>query len=90
MDIFIGYINIIGPLSHFDYINFKVSLVIKIINFNGIKNMAHLVMLVIFHVNIKISILHTFIASLLKKLIFQNENFQSGYMISKHGSNYMK
>jgi hypothetical protein len=29
-------IGIIGPLSHFDYINFKVSLIIKIINFNGI------------------------------------------------------
>jgi hypothetical protein len=37
-----------GPLFHFNCINFKVSL-IKIINFNVIKNMAHLVMLVIFH-----------------------------------------
>jgi hypothetical protein len=37
MSIFIVYIDIIGLESHFDYINFKVSLVIKIINFNGIK-----------------------------------------------------
>jgi hypothetical protein len=34
MSIFIVYIGIIGPLFHFDYINFKVSLVINIINFN--------------------------------------------------------
>ncbi len=52
MNIFIVYIGIIGPLSCFDCINFKVSLVIKIINFNGIKNTAHLAMLVIFHVNV--------------------------------------
>jgi hypothetical protein len=52
MGIFIIYIGIIGPLSHFDCINFKVSLVIKIINFNGIENMAHLIMIFIFHVNV--------------------------------------
>jgi hypothetical protein len=51
MGIFIGYIGIIRPLFHFDYITFKVSLVIKIMNFNEIKKMAHLTMLVIFHVN---------------------------------------
>jgi len=50
MDIFIIYIGIIR-LFCFDYINFKISLVTKIISFNGIKNMAHLAMLVIFHVN---------------------------------------
>jgi hypothetical protein len=49
--IIIIYIGIIGPLSHLDYINFKGSLVVKIINFNGISNMAYLVMLVIFHMN---------------------------------------
>ncbi len=38
-------------MSCFDRINFKVSLVIKIINFNGIKKMVPLAMLVIFHVN---------------------------------------
>jgi hypothetical protein len=37
MSIFIIYIGIIGPQSHFDCINFKASLVIKIINFNEIK-----------------------------------------------------
>jgi len=51
MGTFIIYIVIIGPLSCFDCINFKASLVIKIINFNKIQNMAHLIMLVIFHVN---------------------------------------
>ncbi len=38
MNIFIIYIGIIGPQSHFDCINFRASLVIKIINFNEIKN----------------------------------------------------
>ncbi len=52
MGIFIIYIGIIKPLSCFDCINFKGSLIIKIINFNEIKNMAQLVMLVIFHVNV--------------------------------------
>jgi hypothetical protein len=40
MNIFIVYIGIIGPQFHFDYTNFKVQLVIKIINFNEIKRMA--------------------------------------------------
>jgi hypothetical protein len=39
-------------MSCFDYINFKALLVIKIINFNEIKKMAHLAMFVIFHVNV--------------------------------------
>jgi len=52
MNIFIIHIGIIGPLTCFDYINFKVSLIIKIINFNGIFLNDHLVMLVIFHVNV--------------------------------------
>jgi hypothetical protein len=52
VSIFIICIGIIGPLSCFDYINFKASLIIKIINFNGIKRMTHLAMLVIFHVNV--------------------------------------
>ncbi len=52
MNIFILYIDIIGPLSCFDYTIFKVSLVIKIIKFNENLKMAHLVMLVIFHVNV--------------------------------------
>jgi hypothetical protein len=51
MSIFIIYIGIIGPQSRFDLTNFKVSLVIKIINFNEIKKMVHLVMLVIFYVD---------------------------------------
>ncbi len=38
MDIFIVYIDLIGLLFHFDYTNFKASLVIQIINFNEIKN----------------------------------------------------
>jgi hypothetical protein len=51
MSIFIIYIGIIGPQSCFDYTNFKASLVIKIININE-KKMAHLVMLVIFYVDV--------------------------------------
>jgi hypothetical protein len=52
MNIFILNIDIISPLSCFDYTNFKVSLVNKLMNFNGIKKMAHLVMLVVLHVNV--------------------------------------
>ncbi len=52
MGIFIVYIGIIGPLFCFDCINLKASLVIKIINFNGIENMPHLAILVIVHVNV--------------------------------------
>jgi hypothetical protein len=52
MGIFIIYIGIIKPQSHFDHTNFKVSLFIKIINFNKIKKMAHVAILIIFHVNV--------------------------------------
>jgi hypothetical protein len=38
MSIFIIYIGIIGPLSHFDHTNFKSSLVIKMVNFSEILN----------------------------------------------------
>jgi hypothetical protein len=51
MGIFIIYIGIIGPLFRFAYTNFQISLLIKIIKFNGIKNMARLIMFIIFHVN---------------------------------------
>jgi len=54
MNMFIIYIGIIGPQSHFDYTNFRASLVIKIINFNGIKNIVHLAMFVIFSVDVSI------------------------------------
>ncbi len=66
-------------MSHFDYINFKTLLFIKMNAFNEIKIMAHLKMLVIFHwmwLFVKFSIYHTFITSLLKKLIFLNEKFK--------------
>jgi hypothetical protein len=36
MAIFIVYIGVVKQQSHFDYTNFKASLVIKIINFNRI------------------------------------------------------
>jgi hypothetical protein len=39
---------------------------------------------------VKILIYHTFIASLLKKLIFWYENFQINHMVFKHDLNYMK
>jgi hypothetical protein len=51
MNIFIIYISIIRPLYCFDYINFKDLLIIKIITFNEIIIMAHL-MCVIFYVNV--------------------------------------
>jgi hypothetical protein len=52
MNIFIIYIGIIRPYFHFDYTNFRVSLVIKTINFNEILKMAHLAMLVNFYVDV--------------------------------------
>jgi hypothetical protein len=52
MGIFVICIGIIRSLFCFDYTNFKVLLIIKIINFNGIKKIFHLIMLVIFHVNV--------------------------------------
>jgi hypothetical protein len=60
MSIFIVYIGIIGPLSHFGYTNFKASLIMKIINFNGIFLMAHVVMCVIFHVNMIFNLSHIY------------------------------
>jgi hypothetical protein len=39
---------------------------------------------------VKISIYHTFIASLFKKLIFWYENSQISHLVSKHGSYYVK
>jgi hypothetical protein len=36
MNTFIIYIGIFGPLFRIDYINFKASLIIRIINFNEI------------------------------------------------------
>ncbi len=52
MNIFIIYIGIIGPQSCFDCTDIKASLVIKIININEIKKMAHLSMLVISYVDV--------------------------------------
>jgi hypothetical protein len=45
------YIGIIRPQSRFHCINFRASLVIKIINLNENFKMAHLVMLFIFYVD---------------------------------------
>ncbi len=81
MCIFIVHIGIIGPLFCFECTNFKASLVIKIINCNGIKNMAHLAMLVIFHVNVIFGnffnlpyIYHIFV----EKIHFWDENLSHG------------
>ncbi len=52
MGICIICIGILAPLYRFDCINFKASLIIKIIKFNEFLKMVHLVMLVIFHVNV--------------------------------------
>jgi len=90
---FIIYIGIIRPLSHVDFINVKVSLIIKIFNLNGIKNMAHLAMLVIFHVNVitceNFNLPHIYYI-FAKKLIFWNEKFPINHIVSKHGSNCVK
>jgi hypothetical protein len=75
MNIFIVYIGIIGPLFCFDYTNFKVSLVIKIINFNGIKKMTCQVMLVTFHVNV---------------IICQNFNLPHIYCIFDEKNHFLK
>jgi hypothetical protein len=93
MGIFILYMNIIRSFSCFDYTNFKSSLVIKLMNFNGIQNMAHLTMVVIsmwMWLLLKFSTYNTFIASSLKKLIFLNEKIQIDHMVSKHSLNYVK
>jgi len=93
MGIFMVYISIIGPLFCFDCIKFKVSLVIKVINSNGILNMAHLTMFVIFHVNVitwqNFNLPHIYFI-FAKKIIFRNEKNQISHMASKHGSNYVK
>jgi hypothetical protein len=94
MGIFIIYIGVIRPLFHFDCINFRASLVIKIINFNEIKNMTHLVMLVIFHVNVitcqifnLVHMYHIFVKNI---HFFLDEKFQISHMVFKHGLNYLK
>jgi hypothetical protein len=78
MGIFI--VNKIRPLSHFDHPKFKVSLDIKIIKFNGIKNMAHLIMFVIFHVNViicqKFNLPHIYCIFFWKNSFFEMKNFK--------------
>jgi len=88
MGIFILVIGIIEPLSHFDCSKIKVSLVIKIIKFNQIKNMVHLVMLVIFHMNVitcqNFNLPHIYYI-FVRKTHFFKWKFS---MVSGHGSNY--
>jgi hypothetical protein len=52
MSIFIIYIGIIQPQYRFNYTNFKVSLIIKIINFNEFFKKSHVIVLVIFYMNV--------------------------------------
>jgi hypothetical protein len=52
ISIFIIYMGIIRPLSYFDCISFKASLVIKIIICNQILKTTNLAIFVIFHVNV--------------------------------------
>jgi hypothetical protein len=76
-----------------DYTDFRASLVIKIINLNEIKKRLHLVMLVIFYVDViscQIFNLPHIYRIFAKKLIFSNEKFQINHMVSKHGSYYVK
>jgi len=55
--------------------------------------MAHLAMLLIFYVDViscqNFNLPHIY-ASLLKKIIFWNENLLISHMVSKHGSCYVK
>jgi len=90
MNIFIIYIGIIRPQSHFDYINFRVSLVIKIINFNEKK--AHLIMFVIFYVDVIYC--QSFILPHIYCIFAQNNHFlkwkfTNNHMVFKHGSIYL-
>jgi len=52
ISIFIIYISIIRAWFHFDYTNFRASLVIKIINFSEFLKMAHRGMFFIFYVDV--------------------------------------
>jgi hypothetical protein len=81
MNIFMVYMGIIGPmLSHFDCTNFKVLLVIKIINFNeNFKNspFSYACHLPCDYDYLSKKIIHlTFIASLMKKFNFEIKNFK--------------
>jgi hypothetical protein len=80
MGIFIVCISIIRPMSRFVYTNFIISLVIKIFNFNGILNMVHLAMLVIFHVNIityqNFNLPQNYCIFARKKSFFEMKNFK--------------
>jgi len=93
MGIFIIYIDITKPLSHFECTNFKASLVIKTINFYGIKKMAYLTMLFIFQVNVitcqnfNLSHIYRIFA---KKTHFLKWKFSNKYMVFEHGSNNVK
>ncbi len=80
MNIFIIYIGIIRPLFHFDYTNFKVSLVIKIFNFNEIFKMAHITMLVIFYMDVIFcqifNLPHIYYIFARKNYFFEIKNFK--------------
>jgi hypothetical protein len=94
MGIFIIYIVVIRPLSPFDSTNFKVSFVIKVINFNENFQISHLAIFVIFLVNVitcqVFNLPYIYCIFVKKKLFFFNEIFQISHMVSKHGSNYVK
>jgi len=94
MSIYIMYINITWPLSRFDCTRFKVSLLIKLIDFNEFFKKFHPNMFC--HLPCECDYLSNFQFTThlshicLKKHIFWNENFQISHMVSKHGSNYVK
>jgi hypothetical protein len=94
INIFMVYIGIIGPmLSHFDCTNFKVLLVIKIINFNeNLKNSpsSHACHLPCECDYLSKNYLPHIYRIFNEKIQFWNENFQSSHMVSKHGLNNVK
>jgi len=73
MSIFIIYIDIIWPRSHFDCTSFKASLTIIILNYNENLKMTQLTMFVIFYVDVItcqiFNLLHIY-CNFAKKLIF--------------------
>ncbi len=75
MSIFTTYIGIIGPKSCFDCIKFRVSLIIKIINFTKFLKMPHLTMLVVFYVDV---------------IFFQNFNLPHIYCIFALKAHFFK
>jgi hypothetical protein len=83
-----------GDNLGFNSTNFKVSLIIKIINkFYGILKLAHLIMLVIFHVSLipceNYNLPHI-CCIFVEKTHFLRQSFSNKLYDIQHGSNHVK